>query len=92
MFGSTLGTGSSPAEFFKIDLMTGDYEVISTTSALNLQLAFGPDGTLYGHITGSGEFFIVDPSDGSTTLIGFIEDSRQFTDIASVAGPRGCDP
>lgn len=77
--------GSPGGEFFKFDLNTLTYTSISTTGAVGMQLAFGSNGVLYGHSAGTGEFFTIDPTDGTTTSIGYVTGSAtgQFTDLAS---------
>jgi len=77
--------GSPSGEFFKFDLNTLTYTSISTTGAVGMQLAFGSNGVLYGHSAGTGEFFTIDPTDGTTTPIGYATGSAtgQFTDLAS---------
>ena len=83
--------GSPGGEFFKIDLNTNTYTTISTSAgAEGKQLAFGSDGVLYGHSAGTGEFFIIDPTNGTTTSIGSVTGSAtgQFTDLASGPLPR----
>lgn len=82
LYGSaSLGGGLS--EFFSIDLNTHTYTTIATHGGQ--QLAYGSDGTLYGHNAGTGEFFTVDVSTGTLTSIGYVTGSvtGQFTDLAS---------
>ncbi|MGB6641473.1 MAG: hypothetical protein WBG67_11900, partial [Thermoanaerobaculia bacterium] len=75
-------------EFFKIDLDTSTYMQIQDfpRTAGTRQLAFGSDGTLYGHNAGTGDFFTIDPATGNETSIGTVTGSStgQFTDLASV--------
>jgi hypothetical protein len=75
-----------PAQFFSLDMTDYAYTQISTTpnEGLNLQLAIGSDGLLYGQPTGSGEFFIVDPATGKQTSVGTpLGADYGFTDLAS---------
>lgn len=63
--------------FFAVDVTTaasgtvGGYQLISTTPGTGLQLALGvgPTPLLYGHDRGTGDWFTVDTSNGSTTQI-----------------------
>ncbi len=83
--------GSPGGEFFQFDLNTMTYQTISTSAgAEGKQLAFGSNGTLYGHSAGTGEFFIIDPTNGTTTSIDSVTGSAtgQFTDLASGPLPR----
>jgi hypothetical protein len=99
LYASTNDTGGSTAEFFKLDVETGEYTLIAddTTpnAALLLQVSFGSDGTLYGHSAGSGEFFTIDLTTGVKTSIGYVEsDYREhelFSDLASGTQPRFYD-
>ena len=84
LYGSSLNNGSTPPLFFSLNLSTGAYTTISTTSATNLQLAYGSDGALYGHSTGLGGFVVVDPATGATTPVGTpVGALDNFTDLAS---------
>lgn len=73
-------------EFFSLDLDTGDYTLIKEHTADDAwELAFGTDGTLYGHDPSTGEFFTVDTATGDTTFLGLAlgSDHGAFTDLAS---------
>lgn len=86
LYGSSLKSEVTDTEptFFSIDLARCNYTAISTVSGTKLQLAFGSDGNLYGQSTGTGEFFLIDPADGSTTSMGIPTGAQDgFTDIAS---------
>ncbi len=84
LYGSTLQSGTTPPTFFNLDLGTGAYAAVSTSSGVGLQLAFGDDGVLYGQSTGTGEFFTVDPLTGSTVSAGTPSGALDgFTDLAS---------
>ena len=57
-----------------------------------MQIAFGSDGELYGHSTGSGLFFSVDPVLGTRTSLGLTAvgtlGDGGFTDLAGApSGP-----
>jgi hypothetical protein len=55
-------------EFFTYNLFTNIFTENKTTYQASLQLAFGSDGTLYGHRSGGdGPFFIVNTADGKVT-------------------------
>lgn len=99
LYASTNDTGGSTAEFFKLDVATGEYTLIadSTTpgAALLLQVSFGSDGTLYGHSAGTGEFFTIDLQTGVRTSIGYVESDLRtrelFSDLASGTQPKYYD-
>ncbi|UCG58648.1 MAG: hypothetical protein JSU70_03870 [Phycisphaerales bacterium] len=66
-----------------VDIDTGDFDEIGESPGVYWgQIGFGPDGVLYGHDAGSGEFYTVDTFDGSVTTI-FEDKDRTFTDLAS---------
>lgn len=89
LFGSTLQSGSTPPTFFSLDLASGTYSSISTTTGVKLQIAYGDDGILYGQSTGTGEFFTIDPTTGTTTAIGTPSGAIDgFTDLASAPCPQ----
>ncbi len=78
--------GNSPStapEFCSINLNTLTYAFITNNpaDAVKMQLAFGSDGKLYGHLTGTGEFYEVNPADG--TITGPVSTLNKFTDLAS---------
>jgi len=57
-------------EFFTYDLGTGDFSVNTVSYGSSLQLAFGSDGTLYGHRSGgAGAFYVVDTTNGDVTMV-----------------------
>jgi len=69
-------------EFFTYDLGTGIFNAVTTGYQQSLQLAFGSDGSLYGHRSGgAGEWYQVNVIDGSLTLIS--SPGVLFTDAAS---------
>jgi hypothetical protein len=55
--------GSGPRKFFKLNLTGCAYEEF--TRDLQLQLAWGGDGKLYGHHTATGVFYVVNQTDGT---------------------------
>ena len=82
--GTLYGSSNGNNQFFKYDISTGTFETISTGSAADLQLAFGSDGILYGHKSGSSKnvkWYKIDKTDGSTTEI-IIEGGQSFNDLA----------
>jgi len=56
-------------EFFTYDLSTGDFNLFTPTyQSSSLQLAFGTDGTLYGHRSaGLGDIFVINKANGDVT-------------------------
>ncbi len=89
LFGSTLQSGLTLPTFFSLDLASGTYTSISTTTGTKLQIAFGDDGVLYGQSTGTGEFFTIDPTTGATTAVGAPTGAVDgFTDLASARCPQ----
>ena len=95
LYASTNDTGGSTAEFFKLDVATGEYTLIADkgnpNAALLLQVSFGSDGTLYGHSAGSGEFFTIDLEEGTKSSIGYVSSDKReqelFSDLASGIQP-----
>lgn len=80
-------------EFFTYDLTTNAFNVNTVSYKSSLQLAFGSDGTLYGHRSGGdGEFYKVDTTNGAVTKITPLPDPIVlYTDCAS--GEIGeCEP
>jgi len=59
----------SKYEFFTYDLSTGDFNLFTPTyQSSSLQLAFGTDGTLYGHRSAdSGDIFVINKANGDVT-------------------------
>lgn len=81
LYGSSLQSGTTDPEFFKYNLVTGDYQMISQDGAIRLQLAFGSDGSLYGHSTGSRHWYQIDGETGSANYL--FTGQEHFTDLAS---------
>ncbi|NLZ39168.1 MAG: hypothetical protein GX893_06130 [Firmicutes bacterium] len=97
IYGSS--TENEDAEFFKYDISKGEYQMISGSSGINMQLAFGSDGQLYGHRTNSGNWWIININGDSLTVTAF-EDlgnlaGYKFNDLASgyrsVWNPGDCE-
>jgi hypothetical protein len=68
VYGSVMvggGGTTGPIKFFRLTLSGCGY--VEHDMDLLLQLAWGGDGTLYGHETDTGLFWIVDPNDGTLT-------------------------
>lgn len=78
LYGSTR---VNPQMFFSLNINTGDYQVISTSDALDLQLAFGSNGILYGTRHGTGAFYEVDEDTGETTKLSL--QAPYFADLAA---------
>lgn len=86
----------TPAEFAKIDLTNGTYQVLTNDlpeigGGTQQQLTFGPDGKLYGHrtqigSTPNGMFYDILPGDGSATALNTVPDEFNlpflFNDLA----------
>jgi len=57
-------------EFFTYDLDTSAFSVNTVSYGSSLQLAFGSNGTLYGHRSGgAGAFYVVDMTNGNVTMV-----------------------
>lgn len=67
---------------FSYDLSTGDYQEIRRHSTMNLQIAYGSDGTLYGHSTSLKKWYSVDPLNSGATVELFLG-TNSFNDLAS---------
>lgn len=72
-------------EFFTYHLTSGAFDFTKPAYQQSLQLAFGSDGVLYGHRSGTGGYFYaVDTTDGGVTLVEPTPDpANQYTDCAS---------
>jgi len=79
------GVSDHGYEFFTYDLGTTAFSFIKTAYQSSLQLAFGSDGTLYGHRSGElGEFYVIDISTAEVTMVIPTPDpANQYTDTAS---------
>ncbi len=83
IYGSTSLSGLDTM-FFTYDIDSGDFEEVEDADAMNLQLAFGSDGKLYGHHTWDQTFFEIDPSTGMKLTADLeIEPHLSFNDLAS---------
>jgi hypothetical protein len=78
LYGSTRAT---PQMFFSLDLNTGDYHEYEGSNALDLQLAYGSNGVLYGTNHGNGKFYKVNEEPGMATELSLVQ--RGFADLAS---------
>jgi len=83
--------GSTQTRYFTYDISAGDYTIVythpSVTNAhnhlgVNLQLAWGSDGTLYGHSYLNRTWWDVNPATGIAVQIPFAG-SRSYGDLAS---------
>jgi hypothetical protein len=72
-------------EFFTYDLTNGAFSYTKSAYQQSLQLAFGSNGELYGHRSGTGGYFyVVDTTNGAVTLVTPTPDPQlQYTDTAS---------
>lgn len=78
LYGSTR---VSPQMFFSLDITTGEYNVFAGSNSLDLQLAYGSNGILYGTNHGTGKFYTVDKATGTANLLPFI--GKYFADLDS---------
>lgn len=72
--------GSDLDKYFTYDINSGAYNVVEGATANHLQIAFGSDGKLYGHGTGSCDWYTID-DEGMKSCIG--KGSESFNDLAS---------
>jgi hypothetical protein len=72
-----------PRKFFSLDLnsVDGDYQVFDGSNALDLQLAYGSNGMLYGVNHATGKFYSIDEATGMATVLPFV--AAGFADLAS---------
>ena len=77
LYGSTR---VSPQMFFSLDLETWDYHVFQNADALDLQLAYGSNGKLYGVNHANGRFYEIDVETGMQTQLAL--NARGFSDLA----------
>lgn len=81
IYGSTSGSTANQ-EFFTYNIATGIYQKVANATALNLQLAFGSNGLLYGHHTNDKQWYEINPGNGAKTPL-TVAGGRSFNDIAS---------
>lgn len=67
--------------FYSLDLSNGTYYEFMGSNALDLQLAFGSNGILYGVRHSTGEFWEVDTATGNAVKTGWVV--KGFADLAS---------
>lgn len=73
--------GSSVDRFFTYNTFTGVYNEVPSAEAVNLQLAFGADGELYGTVTRNFDWYTVDLSNGKVEW--FCKSDKMFGGLAS---------
>jgi hypothetical protein len=57
-------------EFFTVNINGTGFSVTTVSYGSSLQLAFGSDGTLYGHRSGvAGEFYVVNTTNGEVSIV-----------------------
>ncbi len=85
VYGWGLCSPGNKYEFFTYDLTTGDFTSDTPSYQSSLQLAFGSDGTLYGHRSGgAGAFYVIDTTNGDVSMVTPTPDpARLYTDCAS---------
>jgi predicted ribosomally synthesized peptide with SipW-like signal peptide len=71
--------GSSTSFYFTYDIVTNTFKRVGTDGR-DLQLAWGHDGVLYGHNTGSLNWYTVEPSSGALATI--FTGVRAYNDLA----------
>ena len=85
IYGSTSGHDGTDEVFFSYNIHTEEYNSISTSqeddASTNLQIAFGTDGEMYGHLTRQEKWYEVDQSEGIKSE--FYEGEIQLSDLAS---------
>ncbi|MDW7663007.1 MAG: SipW-dependent-type signal peptide-containing protein [Bacillota bacterium] len=81
---------ASTKVYFKIDLLTKIYTQIDTGVPNHMQISFGSDGLLYGHVAeGTGStgtpkgWYTIDLVSGDSALLNWSPGSQNFNDLAS---------
>lgn len=76
--------------YFKIDLLTKTYSLIDTGFPNHLQISFGSDGALYGHVAeGTGStgtpkgWYKINLTDGESQPLSWSPGTQNFNDLAS---------
>ena len=71
-------------EFFTYDLTSGTFSFVKTGFQYSLQLAFGTDGTLYGHRSAApGNYYAINVTNGTVSAPIPITPGKLYTDCAS---------
>jgi len=78
LYGSTR---VSPQMFFSLDIINCIYSEFFGSEALDLQLAYGSNGKLYGTNHGNGKFYEVNEDTGEVTELSLV--AAGFSDLAS---------
>jgi len=73
--------------FFSLDMNTCTYNEFADSNALDLQLAFGSDGKLYGINNANGYSYVIDEETGVATQLSFT-----FVGVADMASGELCVP
>jgi len=85
LYGSTR---VAPKMFFSLDMMGGcSYNKFDGSNALDLQLAYGSDGKLYGINNANGYSYVIDEETGVATKLSFT-----FVGVADMASGELCVP
>lgn len=77
--------GSSTAFYFTYDTVSDEFINYGATGAQDLQLAWGSDGNLYGHRSGTADtraWYEIVPEDGAVTDLEF-QSENSYYDLAS---------
>jgi hypothetical protein len=85
LYGSSAVSGTG--KFWSISL--SDYTYTEINNMAHMQLAYGSDGSLYGHDAGNAHFYLIDEVAGTRSDLGVLTtgpSGGKFTDLAS--GPQ----
>ena len=79
---------ASEKVFFKIDLVTKFYTKIDKGYPNHMQISFGSDGALYGHVNPSSGntalgWYKIDITNGNAELLSWSPGNRNYNDLAS---------
>jgi hypothetical protein len=89
VYGSAMiNNDRTQVKFFKLTISTCAYQEWQAAEETMLQLAWGVDGVLYGHVTETGLYYEVDPSNGARSAgPGYSPAGLHLTDIAPAFNP-----
>lgn len=84
LYGSTTEQGNV---FFSYEIgKPGSYREINKdkkNGAINLQIAFGSDGNLYGHSTNTGDWYLIELESGVKSKLDGMPTDNRYNDLAS---------
>lgn len=81
LYGSSLASEGHDTVFFTYDTENGIYNEVKSPDSPALQISFGSDRVLYGHSTGTGEWYSIDRATGTRNYK--FTTPEKFTDLAS---------